>query len=113
MRSHPITQDEFDKIKQLVKKGVSYTMIGDLLGRNSTTVSRVARSSNLNEYLEARKLANENFKAKKTESEDREVISNDSQVVELLTEQNRKLYEITGYLRDCARLLNQISEQWK
>ena len=126
-----IQKEEYEQIKILCGTKLSQREIGKLINRDDGTISRVNRSQSYDDYMERRRKESKVQRGKKNKDQEPEIIQNN--IVEgetsndlfnliadigrlhtqLLREQNEKITLLTGYIRDCARLLNEMNEEWK
>lgn len=67
----PVTQQACDDVKAMIRIGFSQTEIGDRLGYDASTISKIKRGNYiLEEYLKVRRESNEKTAARKREAEE-------------------------------------------
>ena len=98
----PVTKEEFDKAKLLLDSGVPKKMIAELLTRDQDTIKMMGRSDTYEDYIGARAAINARKRMREAEQAEREK-QEESQ--DRVTEH---LAIMTGYLRECARMLNEL-----
>ena len=113
-----VKQEDFDLIWAVKRKHADWTnaQIAEVVGRSNNTVSRVLGCNTLKEYDVLKKHLHQPKKEhKKAEEQKVEEVKTPlsenyqcNRIHEQLKQQNEKLAVMTEYLRDCARILNEV-----
>ena len=106
-----VTQQACDDVKAMIRIGFSQTEIGDRLGYDASTISKIKRGNYiLEEYLKVRRESNEKTAARKKEAEEpaaEEQIAGQMEM-ELTTMQKTEMSEQTKMMRFQAAQVDKV-----
>ncbi len=84
-------KEEFDKVKEILKVGVSQGKTAKIVGRSATVVAQVAKSKDFEEYKKLNAIRNEQMKQSRLEKQtttapvsDFKVVDNDTKLINTL-----------------------------
>lgn len=106
----PVTQQACDDVKAMIRIGFSQTEIGDRLGYDSSTISKIKKGNYvLEEYLKVRRESNEKTAARKKEAEEPAAEEQIVGQIEMdLTTQKTEMSEQTKMMRFQAAQVDKL-----
>lgn len=106
----PVTQQACDDVKAMIRIGFSQAEIGDRLGYDSSTISKIKKGNYvLEEYLKVRRESNEKTAARKKEAEEPAAEEQIVGQIEMdLTTQKTEMSEQTKMMRFQAAQVDKL-----
>ena len=106
----PVTQQACDDVKAMIRIGFSQAEIGDRLGYDSSTISKIKKGNYvLEEYLKVRRESNEKTAARKKEAEEPAAEEQIVGQIEMdLTTQKTEMSEQTKMMRSQAAQVDKL-----
>ena len=106
----PVTQQACDDVKAMIRIGFSQAEIGDRLGYDSSTISKIKKGNYvLEEYLKVRRESNEKRAARKKEAEEPAAEEQIVGQIEMdLTTQKTEMSEQTKMMRFQAAQVDKL-----